>query len=170
MKEYDGKVRVVFKHMVVHPQTVTKAHLAGCAAGKQGKFVPFYHAFWDKAFTPYAQTRDPSKLGEENIMAIGKELGLDTAKLKADMDGQECQAFVQADMQELSKFKVSGTPAFFINGKFVGGALPKEGFKQIIDERLKVAEQSGVPAASYYQQEIMGKGEKQFRSAADPKQ
>ena len=31
MKEYNGKVRVVFKNMVVHPQVVTGAHLAGCA-------------------------------------------------------------------------------------------------------------------------------------------
>ena len=129
--------------------------------------MQFYKAFWEKAFTPYAQTRDPSKLGVENIMAFAKELGLDTAKLKADMDGQECKAFVQADMAELSKFKVSGTPAFFINGQFVGGALPKEGFKQIIDEKLKAAEASGVPAADYYDKEIMGKGEKQFRSAVD---
>ena len=44
MKEYDGKVRVVYKNMVVHPQVVTKAHLAGCAAGKQGKFVEFKNA------------------------------------------------------------------------------------------------------------------------------
>ena len=70
-------------------------------------------------------------------------------------------------MAELAKFKVSATPAFFINGKFVGGALPKEGFKQIIDEKLKVAEASGVRGAEYYDKEIMGKGEKQFRSAAE---
>jgi protein-disulfide isomerase len=167
VKEYDGKVRVVFKNMVVHPQQVMTAHLAGCAAAKQQKFVPFYHAFWDKAFTPYAQSRDPSKLGEENIMAIAKDLGMDTAKFKADMDGAECKALVQADMAELQKFKVNGTPGFFINGKFVGGALDKAGFKQIIDERLKAAEASGVSGAEYYDKEVMAKGEKQFRSAVE---
>ncbi len=164
MKEYDGKVRVVFKNMVVHPQTVTKAHQATCAAGKQGKFLDYYHAFWEKAFTPYAQTRDPSKLGEENILAIAKDAGMDPTKFKADMDSAECAQFIQQDMAELSKFKVNATPAFFVNGKFVGGALPKEGFKQIIDERLKAAEASGVSGADYYAKEIMGKGEKQFKS------
>lgn len=155
--------------MVVHPQTVTKAHLAACAAGKQNKFIAFYNAFWDKAFTPYSQTRDPSKLGEENIMALSKEIGLDTAKLKADMDGPECQKFVAADMAELSKFKVNATPAFFINGQFIGGALGKDAFKAIIDQKLAAAQASQVPAAQYYDQEIMGKGVKQFRSASDPK-
>lgn len=155
--------------MVVHPQVVTDAHKAGCAASKQGKFVAFKNAFWEKAFLPYQSARDPSKLGVENIMVIAKDLGLDTAKLKADMEGQDCQAQIAADMQELAKFHVNSTPAFFINGKHIGGALPKEAFKQVIDERLKVAEQSGVPGAEYYEKEIMGKGEKQFRSKMDPK-
>ena len=42
-----------------------------------------------------------------------------------------------------------------------------EKFKAIIDERLKVAEASGVPAAQYYAKEILGKGEKAFVSKVD---
>jgi predicted DsbA family dithiol-disulfide isomerase len=162
-------VRVVFKNMVVHPP-VMDAHKAGCAAAKQGKFVAFKNAFWEKAFGPYAASHDPSKLGVDNVMAIAKDIGLDTAKLKADMEGPECKAQVEGDMAELRKFHVGGTPFFFINGKTLNGAMPKEAFKQVIDDRLKVAEASGVPGASYYEKEVMGKGEKQFRSKADPKQ
>jgi protein-disulfide isomerase len=158
---------VVFKNMVVHPQVVTDAHHAGCAAARQGKFVEFKNAFWDKAFGPYAAQHDPSKLGVDNIMAIAKDIGLDTAKLKADMNGADCKAYIQADMAELAKFKVGSTPTFFINGKLVVGAVPKENFKQIIDEKLKVAEASGVPGASYYDKEVMEKGVKQFRSKMD---
>jgi protein-disulfide isomerase len=163
-------VRVVFKNLVVHPQVVTAAHNAGCAAAKQGKFVAFKNAFWEKAFGPYAAARDPSKLGEENIMAIAKDIGIDTGKLKSDMESAECKALVNNDMEELQKFHVNSTPSFFINGKhFGGGAAPKEEFKKIIDERLKVAEASGVSGAEYYDKEIVGKGEKQFRSKVDPK-
>lgn len=162
-------MRVVFKNLVVHPQQVTAAHKAGCAAAKQGKFPAFKNAFWEKAYGPYAASRDNSKLGEENIMALSKEIGLDTTKLKADMDGPDCKQQIERDMQELSKFHVNSTPSFFINGKHLGGALPKEQFKAIIDERLKVAEASGVSGADYYEKEVMGKGEKQFRSAMDPK-
>jgi protein-disulfide isomerase len=158
---------VVFKNMVVHPQVVTDAHHAGCAAAKQGKFVEFKNAFWDKAFGPYAAQHDPTKLGVDNIMAIAKDLGLDTARLKADMNGPECKAHIQADMAELGKFKVGSTPTFFINGKLVVGAVAKENFKQIIDEKLKVAEASGVSGASYYDKEVMEKGVKQFRSKMD---
>jgi protein-disulfide isomerase len=162
-------VRVVYKNLVVHPQQVMAAHKAGCAAAKQQKFVQYKNAFWEKGYGAYTATRDQSKLGEENIMAMAKEIGLDTAKLKADMESPDCKQMLDRDMQELQKFHVNATPSFFINGKFVGGALPKEQFKAIIDEKLKVAEASGVAGAEYYDKEIMGKGEKQFRSAMDPK-
>ena len=55
----------------------------------------------------------------------------------------------------------------FINGKFIGGAIPKPQFQQIIDEKLAIAEKSGVSGADYYEKEIMGKGVHQFRSKRD---
>ena len=161
----------MFKNLVVHPQVVTRAHLAGCAAAKQGKFAAFKNAFWDKAFGPYktSQGKDSSGFQDEGLMKIAGEIGLDATKLKADMDSDECKQRLQQDAAELGKFKVNSTPTFFINGQHVGGALPAEAFKQIIDEKLKVAEASGVSGAEYYDKEIMAKGEKQFRSKGEPK-
>lgn len=138
------------------------AHKAGCAAARQGKFVPFKAAYWEKAYA----THDSSK---DNILAIAKDVGLDTATFKTDMEGAECKALVEGDQAELQKFHVNSTPSFFINGKHLNGALPKDAFKKIIDERLAAVEASGVSAASYYEKEVMGKGEKQFRSKADRK-
>ena len=168
VKEYGGKVRVVYANMVVHPPA-KPAHLASCAAAKQGKYMAFKDAFWDKGFMPYSQSHDASKLGEDNIVAIAKDLGLDAGKLKTDMASPECEARIQSDIAEMTKFHVNATPTFFINGKHVGGALPKEGFKQIIDAQLKIAEASGVSGADYYDKVVLAKGEKQFRSKADPK-
>ena len=87
--------------MVVHPQVVTDAHHAGCAAAKQGKFVEFKNAFWDKAFGPYAASggKDTAALGADSIMKIAQGVGLDTAKLKADMASPECEARIQGDMR-----------------------------------------------------------------------
>ncbi len=169
VKSYDGKVRVVFKNMVVHPQVATTAHLASCAAAKQGKYPVFKNALWEKGFDPYASARDPSKLGEENVIAIAKGVGLDTEKLKTDMKSDDCKKSVDADMAELAKFHVNSTPTLFVNGTHVGGALPEAQFKAMIDEKLKAVEASGVAPADYYDKEVMGKGEKQFRSKKDPK-
>ena len=159
----------MFKNLVVHPQMVSRAHLAGCAAAKQGKFVEFYRAFWDKAYKPYQDARDASKLSEEAIMTWAPSIGLDVAKLKTDMDGPDCNALIANDSSELKKYRVGSTPSFFINGNYIAGALDVNAFKQIIDQKLKAAEASGVSAGEYYDKEIIGKGEKQFRAAGAPK-
>lgn len=169
MKDYNGKVRVVFKNLVVHPQVVTRAHLAGCAAANQGKFTEFYMAFWEKSYKPYSESRDATKLSEEAIFGWAPSIGLDVAKLKADMDGAECKALLDADAAELRKFRVNSTPSFFINGTYVAGAMDVDGFKRIIDGKLKLAEATGTSAAEFYDKEIIGKGEKQFRASGTPK-
>ena len=143
--------------MVVHPP-VMNAHLAGCAAGKQGKFQKFKAVFWEKGYKA-------RKMDDANIDAIAKEVGLDMAKFTADKTSEACKQLIQGDMAELQKFKVNSTPAFFINGTYVGGALPKENFKQMIDEKLKVADGQN----DYYDKVIMATGVKQFRSKSDPK-
>ncbi len=171
VQEYGGKVRVVYKNFVVHPDAAMPAHLASCAAAKQGKYIAFKDAFWAKGFGPYAASGGKSResLGPDNILKIAGELQLDTNRFKADMDGADCKATIQGDMAELEKFKVGSTPTFFINGMHVGGAPPKDAFKQLIDQKLAIAEASGVQGADYYDREVLGKGEKQFRSKQDPK-
>ena len=169
VKTYKGKVRIVYKNMVVHPQVATEAHLASCAAAKQGKYVAFKSAFWTKGFDAYAAARDQSKLGDDNIYAIAKDIGIDVEKLKTDMKSPECKQHVDADMQELAKFHVNSTPTLYVNGTVVGGALPEESFKELIDKKLKEVESSGVGGADYYDKEVMAKGEKKFRSKKDPK-
>jgi protein-disulfide isomerase len=168
--EYKGKIRVVYTNLLVHPPA-RPAHLASCAAAKQGKYLAFKDAFWDKGFGPYAASegKDTSSLGEDNILKIARGVGLDPARLKTDMASAECKARIDGDMAELAKFHVSATPTFFINGKPISGALPKDELQQVIDEQLKIAEASGVPGADYYQKVVLAKGEKQFRSKADPK-
>ncbi|HEY1557615.1 MAG TPA: thioredoxin domain-containing protein [Kofleriaceae bacterium] len=169
VKAYAGKVRVVYKNMVVHPQIAMPGHLAGCAASKQGKFPEFRHVWWDKAFAPYAAAHDPSKLGLETILAIAKDLKLDEKKFKADMDSPQCQAQVEADMTELAKWHVNATPTFFINGRSFGWDGTSTSFQSAIDDELARVAKSGVACADYYQKVVMDKGEKKFRSKKDAK-
>jgi predicted DsbA family dithiol-disulfide isomerase len=66
-------------------------------------------------------------------------------------------------MLALSKLGVRGTPAFFINGRYLSGAQPIESFKAVIDEELKKADEAikgGVKAEDYYRTAIMEKGKK----------
>jgi hypothetical protein len=153
--------------------------LAFCAAGKQGKHKEMNNLIWDKGFKarqldlsdvpPPAEAQGekgpPKKCwdtdeGCKNVVGYAQELQLDIAKFKADMKG-ECMQVVQADMKALSQLGVSATPGFFVNGRFLSGAVPIDNFVALIDEELKKANEriaAGTPQASYYQQWVLDKG------------
>lgn len=170
VKEYAGKLRVVYMDRVVHDYAAG-AHRGGCAAAKQGKYVQWKHAFWEKNYALFEASngRDRVPFQEPALLATAKGIGLDMKKFTADLNGAACQELVARQGIELDKFKVDGTPTFFINGAYVSGGIPKQELKGIIDARLKIVDASGVPAAQYYDKEILGKGEKRFRSKVDPK-
>ena len=126
-KNYAGKVRVVFRHLPLsfHKQ----AHLAAqasMAAHAQGKFWPYH----DKLFANYRN------LNKANFIKWAKELGLNVAKFKADLDSGKYKAYVDADLASARTAGANGTPTFLINGQKVVGAQPFARFKQVIDAAL----------------------------------
>ena len=66
----------------------------------------------------------------EDLKAHAKAVGLDTAKFNQCLDSGKQAAKVKEDEQAGSKVGVSGTPAFFINGVSLSGAVPIEEFKR----------------------------------------
>ena len=75
-------------------------------------------------------------LEEENLVAHANTLKLDLEKWNTCRKDPKQQAEVNKDMQDGAAAGVSGTPAFFINGIMLSGALPFEQFKTIIDREL----------------------------------
>jgi protein-disulfide isomerase len=64
------------------------------------------------------------------------EVGLDAARFNACVDSHKYAKQVESDIEAANDVGVNGTPAFFINGRSLGGAQPFEEFKKIIDEEL----------------------------------
>jgi protein-disulfide isomerase len=124
---YGDKVRVAFKHLPlrIHPDAPA-AHAAAEAAHRQGKF-------WEMHDKIFANQRE---LKPEKFKEYAKESGLDVAKFDKDVASPDVKKKIDADSQEADKLGVSGTPAFFINGRYVSGAQPFEAFKKVIDEEL----------------------------------
>ena len=77
------------------------------------------------------------KLDAETFIGYAQQLGLDEAKFKADFAAAEVKKRVDADAAEAAKLGVTGTPGFFVNGRFLRGAKPFEDFKKLIDEENK---------------------------------
>ncbi len=72
-----------------------------------------------------------------------KKAGLDQVKFDSCLDSGEKASLVKKDLDDGSKAGANGTPAFFINGRLLSGAVPFEQFKTIIEEEL-----AGTAAAS----------------------
>jgi len=133
LKKYGKKVRFIFKHYPLdfHPWAMSAAIAAECAAlQKKDVFWKLYSNFFEK------QTEiNPDNIKSKVMEWISKE-GIDRGKFEKCYDNQETKAKVEKDRQEGMSLGVTGTPGFFVNGIFLGGALPKEKFEEIIDYEL----------------------------------
>lgn len=147
--KYKDDVRVVFKHnpLPFHPRAVPAAVAAECA-GAQGKFWPMADAFF----------ADQSKLSDEDIARLAKANKLDMAKFKTCTESSAVKQAVNDDAQLAGKFGARGTPAFFVNGRFISGAQPLDVFSTMIDEELKKAKASKISKADYYATAVVKQG------------
>ena len=81
-------------------------------------------------------------LGVDQLKAKAAELGLNADNFNACLDSNKHAAQVAQDMKEGSAAGVSGTPAMFINGRFINGAVPLEQITPVIDDELQRKGQS----------------------------
>lgn len=72
----------------------------------------------------------------DKLKEYAKKVGTDENKFSSCLDAGEKVNLVKADLNEGTTAGVNGTPAFFVNGRLISGAVPFEQFKTIIDEEL----------------------------------
>ena len=136
MKEYDGKVKLIYKNfpLAFHKWAEPAGIAAECAFKQdEASFWTLYDYFFDNQ-----QQMTPENVKDKSIEALagGK---VDQAKFTACYDGKETLDVVKKDMTDGQSVGVTGTPAFFINGRRISGAQPFESFKAIIDDELQRA-------------------------------
>jgi protein-disulfide isomerase len=132
--KYPSDVRFVFRQYPlndIHPNA-QKAAEASLCANEQGKF-------WEMHDAMFANQR---ALGVEELKASAVGLGLDAAAFDACLDSGRMAPVVAADLQAGSVAGVSGTPAMFVNGRFVSGAVPFEQLDKLIGEELARAREA----------------------------
>ena len=108
-----------------HDNAQLSAEAANCA-GAQDKFWEYH----DKLF------ENQKSLDKDSLVKYAGELQLDGPAFSTCLDSGEYTADVNQDLADGQRAGVTGTPAFFINGRFLNGAVPYEQFAAIIDEEL----------------------------------
>lgn len=145
-KAYEGKVRVVWKHMPLafHDRAEPMSELAAEARAQKGDA-----GFWAAHDALFALTT----YGDAELEGVARAVGLDAAKAMAAVRGKKHAAAIAADQKLAASLKVAGTPHFFVNGRRLQGAVPFETWKPLLDAELARAEAkvaAGTPAAKVY--------------------
>jgi protein-disulfide isomerase len=155
---HPGKLRWVFRHMPLDDEETLAAE-ASLAAHAQGRFWPMH----DRLFAARGRVDRPA------VEMMAAEIGLDLARFRADLDSGAHRARVSADAEAARALGVTGTPAFFVNGKAVRGNQPLQVFQRTVQAELASAEAAiaaGAPAAGYYDQ-LMAKARPRADAPSD---
>jgi protein-disulfide isomerase len=127
------------------------ANAAECAH-EQGKFWEMH----DKIF------ENNQKLEDADLEGYARAIGLNLTKFKSCYAASKYKSRIQTDQRTAMMLGARGTPAFFINGRFLSGAQPMANFSKLIDEELNKAKSSGVAKTAYYENQIIAKGSRKL--------
>jgi len=139
---YEGKVRYVYRDFIVHGEPATKISEATECADDQEKFWEYHDHLWENYSTLGQQAGAGMDALTSTLKGYASDLGLDTDTFDDCLDSGKHTSEVQKDSQDARAYGVTGTPAFFINGRLVSGAQPFSVFQQVIDAALEEAEAS----------------------------
>lgn len=123
---YPGQVRWVFRHFPLDEAEGTLAAEAAVAAANQGKFWPMH----DRLFAVRGM------VDRAAVELYAAELGLDLTRFRHDLDSGEAKKVAMRDWQDGVRLGISGTPAFFVNGRALHGARPLSAFARVLGQEL----------------------------------
>jgi predicted DsbA family dithiol-disulfide isomerase/Skp family chaperone for outer membrane proteins len=125
---YKDKIRIVYRQFPlnnIHPRA-QKAAEASLCANEQGKFWQLH----DAMFT------DQKNLTVDDLKSKAAVLSMNAEAFASCLDSGKHAAAVRDSIVEGSKAGVDGTPALFINGRFLGGNQPYGEIEKIIEDEL----------------------------------
>jgi len=127
LSEYKDKVRFIYLDypLPFHQMAMPAAQAVHCAED-QGKFWEYHKNLFEVA----------GDLSAADLNKRAADLGLDGAKFQACTDAKPHDGLIKSNYDDGSALGVTGTPAFFINGRMLVGAQPIEQFRELINDEL----------------------------------
>jgi protein-disulfide isomerase len=95
--------RVIYKIIPIHGEVSVYAAKAALAANRQGKYIAYHKAMMAVG----------KGLTQDKVISIAKSLGIDTVKLKADMNSSEVKQQLDDNMKLFHAIDLLGTPDLF---------------------------------------------------------
>ncbi|NQV55801.1 MAG: DsbA family protein [Rhodospirillales bacterium] len=122
----DPNVRYVFKEFPILSPVSRIAAQAALAAWNidKTKYVQFHTRLMATS----------GNLNEKRILLIAESSGLDSAKIKIEMNSPSIERALQANKHLAEKLGISGTPVFIIGNRLVPGAIDYSTLKKLVAE------------------------------------
>jgi len=134
VKAYPTQVRVVFRDYPldqIHPWARTAAIAARCMYRQNPQ------TFWDFYDWIYEHQADVTPANVNDKMAeFAKQKNLDALQFSRCTDNKSTEPDIDKSVAEAKSLEVEQTPTMFINGRIIGGAVPWDNLKAIIDGEL----------------------------------
>ena len=128
MKEYDGRVRLVFKDRPLASHALARpAHEAARCAGAGGKYWEYHDLLFDEQ--PAFERAD--------LLLYAADVGLDRAEFARCLDERRYAPQVEADVQQAVALGIDATPTLLVNGRMIVGAPTLEEFRSVVQDALR---------------------------------
>lgn len=127
-----GKVRLIYKHLIVHGEESRLAAQASECAAAQGKFWPYHDLLMQMRASP-----EKDDLSIATLEGLAQQVGLDMAAFDASLRSGKYDAKVTSDDAEGRALGVPGTPTYFVNRMKGSGYKPFAAFQKVVEELLK---------------------------------
>ena len=126
-EKYPNQVRVVFRqYPLPNHRHAQKAAEASLCAQDQGQFWEMHDSLFESQ----------KNLGLDQVKSLASKLNLDHATFETCLESGVHADQIQADLRDGALAGVTGTPAIFINGKALGGAVPFEDLVKAVEAEL----------------------------------
>ena len=126
---YPGKVKIIFRDLPLHENSVDLA-MAGRCAGEQGKF-------WEMHDQLFSNQNNLKSTGDELktvIYSLAGTIGVNAASFDTCYTSKKYVSAISADFADADALKLRGTPSWFLNGKLISGYLPENDFLTLLDQ------------------------------------
>jgi protein-disulfide isomerase len=139
LKEYPRDVRLVWRQLPLvslHAHASEAARAAACA-DRQARFWPLHDALFEHQ----------QQLGSDAIKSYATGAGLDADRFTQCLATGQPEREVERDVGVAEAIGITGTPALFVNGRFLDGAVPYADIAALVEDELARRRHAPGPAA-----------------------
>ena len=124
----DANVRLIYREWPILGEDSVIAARAALAAREQGKYEAFH----------WALMNGEGRVTEAVIFKVARDLGMDVAKLEADMVSPAVEAHIALSNALAQQLGFTGTPAFIVGDKTAPGMLSFDEITRLVADARNI--------------------------------